>query len=95
MIEFTDGIGRKISPPLQTTNGDAENWLNAYIMAQNLKVKKARGGRREGAGRKTLFGEKTKLVKFSIPLSKVVAVSKLVKSFLQSNDKEGQGGLAD
>jgi hypothetical protein len=42
----------------------------------------ARGGKRDGSGRKYLYGEQTEIVRFSVPVSKVKRFKKLVEVIL-------------
>ena len=51
--------------------------------------KETRGGQREGAGRKSLFKEKTKGVKFMCPVSKEPDLKKYVNRKLLEWSKSG------
>ena len=46
-----------------------------------------RGGKRENAGRKSLYNEPTKGVWFTVPISKVKEVKELVKNYLKQYEK--------
>lgn len=51
--------------------------------------KETRGGQREGAGRKSPFKEKTKGIKFMVPVSKVDELKKYVTRKLLGWSKSG------
>lgn len=46
--------------------------------------KKQRGGRRKGAGRKSLYGEKMATVCFRVPVSAKETVLQMVRVYLQT-----------
>jgi hypothetical protein len=56
---------------------------------ENKKRKPGSGGTREGSGRKSLFKEKTKGVKFMCPVSKEADLKKYVNRKLLEWSKSG------
>lgn len=52
---------------------------------------KPRGGYRENAGRPLIYGEPTKIVRFSVPISKIESIKKLVTDELKKYEVKKDG----
>jgi hypothetical protein len=51
------------------------------------KLKKQRGGTRQGSGAKPKYNEPTKTISFRVPISKIEVIKKMVTAELQTMTK--------
>jgi hypothetical protein len=66
---------------------DIDNQPNIINQIYMSGKKGKSGGAREGSGRKTKYGEPTKVVLIRVPLSKYSTIMKMIRKYLKKYEK--------